>query len=103
MIHNIYYHDNIIWGWESNEDSQSTHSLYLANVELARVWLDNEGQWRVCSIIPEVEPGIDGENYDENKDFEGLPEAKKYAEQGIRTWLNRAAKVLINREVPVRT
>lgn len=94
MIHNIYYSDNIVWGWESNEDSQSTHSLYLANVELARVWLDNEGEWRVCSIILEVEPGTDGENYDETKDFEGLIEAKEYAEQGVRTWLDRAKKVL---------
>jgi len=72
----------------------------LANVELARVWLDNEDKWRVCSIIPEVEPGIDLENYDETKDFEGLPKAKAYAEKGVRTWLNRAAKVLINKEIP---
>lgn len=94
MIHNIYYSDSIVWGWDSNNDSQSTQSLYLANIELARVWLDNEGEWRVCSIIPKVEPGIDGENYDENKDFEGLPEAKAYAEKGVRTWLNRAIKAL---------
>lgn len=94
MIHNIYYSDDIIWGWESNDDSQSTQSLYLANIELARVWLDDEGQWRVCSIIPEVEPGIDGENYDENKDFEGLPEAKAYAEQGVKIWMSRAEKAV---------
>ncbi len=93
MIHNIYYSDNIVWGWESNDDSQSTQSLYLANIELARVWLDNKGQWRVYSIIP-VEPGIDGENYDENKDFVGLPEAKAYAEQGVKIWLKRAIKAL---------
>lgn len=73
---------------------QSTQSLYLANIELVRVWLENEGQWQVCSIIPEVEPGIDGENYDGNKDFAGLPEAKTYAEQGVRIWLKRAIKAL---------
>ncbi len=101
MIYNIYYSDNIIWGWDINNDVQSTQSLYLANVELARVWLDNEGEWRVRSIIPEVEPGIDGENYDENKHFGGLSEAKAYAEKGVRTWLNRAAKVLINKEIPL--